>query len=239
MERALAAAGLPRRPAEAPLEYLERALVDLDATAASARRLTDLFRFAKFSDHPVDAAGEGGRDRRARGRPRRAAGPRVRTFAGFALTADGRARRGARAPARAGGARDRGLRARARRGDARSRSSRRPAARRRSPPSFERALRSQPPPRPARPLELERLEREVTLGIGGAFHLRHKLLPQLREIAAQRLADRRGAALTDATVSADAWELLRPEGPDDYRERYGRGVPIERLEALTDELERI
>jgi uncharacterized membrane protein YidH (DUF202 family) len=53
MERALAAAGLPRRPAEAPLEYLERALVDLDATAASARRLTDLFRFAKFSDHPV------------------------------------------------------------------------------------------------------------------------------------------------------------------------------------------
>ncbi len=55
MERALAAAGLPRRPAEAPLEYLERALVDLDATAGSARRLTDLFRIAKFSDHPVDA----------------------------------------------------------------------------------------------------------------------------------------------------------------------------------------
>lgn len=54
MERALAVAGLPRRAAEAPLEYLERALVDLDATAASARRLTDLFRFAKFSDHPVD-----------------------------------------------------------------------------------------------------------------------------------------------------------------------------------------
>ena len=55
MERALAAAGLPRRPAEAPLEYLERALVELDATATSARRLTDLFRVAKFSDHPLDA----------------------------------------------------------------------------------------------------------------------------------------------------------------------------------------
>jgi len=54
MERALAAAGLPRRAAEAPLEFLERALVELDATAASARRLTDLFRLAKFSDHPVD-----------------------------------------------------------------------------------------------------------------------------------------------------------------------------------------
>ena len=55
MERALAAVGMPRRPAEAPLEYLERALVDLRATAGSARRLTDLFRIAKFSDHPVDA----------------------------------------------------------------------------------------------------------------------------------------------------------------------------------------
>ncbi len=55
MERALAAAGLPRRPAEAPLEYLERALLELAATAASARRLTDLFRVAKFSDHPLDA----------------------------------------------------------------------------------------------------------------------------------------------------------------------------------------
>ena len=54
MERALAAAGLPRRPAEAPLEYLERALLELAATAASARRLTDLFRIAKFSDHPLD-----------------------------------------------------------------------------------------------------------------------------------------------------------------------------------------
>ncbi len=55
MERVLGAAGLPHRPSEAPLEYLERALVDLHATAASARRLTDLFRFAKFSDHEVDA----------------------------------------------------------------------------------------------------------------------------------------------------------------------------------------
>ena len=55
MERALAAVGMARRPSEAPLEYLERALVDLDATAASARRLTDLFRFAKFGDRPVDA----------------------------------------------------------------------------------------------------------------------------------------------------------------------------------------
>jgi hypothetical protein len=107
------------------------------------------------------------------------------------------------------------------------------------PSFFERALHPSPPPQPNRPLELDRLERDVTLGINNAFHLRQKLLPQLREIAAQRLADRHGAALTEATVSADAWELLRPEGPDGYRDRYGRGIPLERLEALTDELEKI
>jgi hypothetical protein len=107
------------------------------------------------------------------------------------------------------------------------------------PSVFERALRPQPPPRPTRPLELERLEREVTLGISNALHLRQKLLPLLREVATQRLADRRGTALTEASVSADAWELLRPEGPDGFRDRHGRGLPIERLEALTDELERI
>ena len=105
--------------------------------------------------------------------------------------------------------------------------------------TFELALRPSPPPRPNRPLELDRLEREVTLGVNGAFHLRMRLLPQLREIAAQRLADRRGTALSEASVSADAWDLLRPEGPAEYRDRYGRGIPIERLEALTDELERI
>ncbi|HEY1365561.1 MAG TPA: DUF4129 domain-containing protein, partial [Gaiellaceae bacterium] len=51
MEAALAARGLPRHRAEAPLEYLERALLHLDASAASVRRLTDLFEWAKFSHH--------------------------------------------------------------------------------------------------------------------------------------------------------------------------------------------
>jgi uncharacterized protein DUF4129 len=51
MERALAYAGLPRAPSEAPYEYLERSLVGLDASADAARRLTDLFERAKFSQH--------------------------------------------------------------------------------------------------------------------------------------------------------------------------------------------
>jgi Domain of unknown function (DUF4129) len=56
MEHALAVHGVPRAPAEAPLEYLARVLVDLRVAAGSAHRLTDLFERAKFSDHPVDEA---------------------------------------------------------------------------------------------------------------------------------------------------------------------------------------
>lgn len=55
MERALALAGMPRKPAEAPFEYVERALTSLDASAESARRLTGLFEWAKFSQHEPDA----------------------------------------------------------------------------------------------------------------------------------------------------------------------------------------
>ncbi len=51
METALAAAGLARRPAEAPLEFLERALLGLEASAGAVRRLTELFEWARFSQH--------------------------------------------------------------------------------------------------------------------------------------------------------------------------------------------
>jgi hypothetical protein len=56
MEAALAHAGLPRSPAEAPFEYLERALTALDTSAESVRRLTALFEWAKFSHHEPDPA---------------------------------------------------------------------------------------------------------------------------------------------------------------------------------------
>jgi hypothetical protein len=51
MEHALAAGGIPRRPAEAPFEYVERALGELETTSENVRRLTDLFEWAKFSHH--------------------------------------------------------------------------------------------------------------------------------------------------------------------------------------------
>jgi hypothetical protein len=63
MERGLAAAGLPRRPAEAPFEYaarvLDSALVAAPAgagRAAAVPRLTGLFERAKFSLHDIGPA---------------------------------------------------------------------------------------------------------------------------------------------------------------------------------------
>jgi hypothetical protein len=53
MERGLAAAGLPRHPAEAPFEYAGRVLASALARPASVDRLTGLFERAKFSRHPV------------------------------------------------------------------------------------------------------------------------------------------------------------------------------------------
>lgn len=51
MEDALARSGIARRPSEAPFEFLERALLALDTSGASVERLTDLFEWAKFSQH--------------------------------------------------------------------------------------------------------------------------------------------------------------------------------------------
>ncbi len=51
MERALAAVGASRRPAEAPLEYLRRVLMSF--APAPGRRLTELFERAAFSIEPM------------------------------------------------------------------------------------------------------------------------------------------------------------------------------------------
>jgi len=56
MEGSLGAYGLPRRPWEAPLEYLARVLTELTGSGSAARRLTRLFERAKFSEHSIDAA---------------------------------------------------------------------------------------------------------------------------------------------------------------------------------------
>jgi uncharacterized protein DUF4129 len=55
MEAVLASFGVPRRPAEAPYEYLGRAGREIRAESSMAA-LTDLFEEAKFSEHAIGEA---------------------------------------------------------------------------------------------------------------------------------------------------------------------------------------
>ena len=93
-----------------------------------------------------------------------------------------------------------------------------------------------------RPLELERLERELSMATTTAFDVHFRLRPTLRAIALQRLADRRGLRL-DAGGSAieqalgeDLWELVRADrDPPDVR--YGPGLERSRLRRAVEQLE--
>jgi hypothetical protein len=102
-----------------------------------------------------------------------------------------------------------------------------------------------PRPQATEPLpELARVEREVTLGAATAFDLHFRLRPRIREIAASRLADRRGIDLErrpDAAREAldDAvWELVRPDR-EPPRERHGPGLGLPGLRAVLEGLDRI
>ena len=53
MQRTLGERGVVRSPAEAPREYLQRALVASRATEREARMLTGLFEEARYSTHPI------------------------------------------------------------------------------------------------------------------------------------------------------------------------------------------
>ena len=111
------------------------------------------------------------------------------------------------------------------------------------PSSFERALRSAPSP-PERPAELARLEREVYLGVTGQFFLHRRLRPTLREIAGQRLRDRRGIELDSgnadvlAALGEDGWELLRPDRTEHWNPDAA-GIRLAELEQVVAALERI
>jgi len=111
------------------------------------------------------------------------------------------------------------------------------------PSSFERALRSAPSP-PERPAELARLEREVYLGVTGQFFLHRRLRPTLREIAGQRLRDRRGVELDSgnadvlAALGEDGWELLRPDRTEHWNPDAA-GIRLAELEQVVAALERI
>jgi hypothetical protein len=55
LEKTFAAYGVPRHASEAPFEYVARVLDRLDVSAYQVERLTNLFAWAKFSNHEIDA----------------------------------------------------------------------------------------------------------------------------------------------------------------------------------------
>jgi hypothetical protein len=100
---------------------------------------------------------------------------------------------------------------------------------------FDRALAGAVPG--DKPLyEVERMEREVTLGAATAYDLHVRLLPQLRQIAQARL-ERTGRTMSPETLGR-WWELLRPDRPAPEN-RHGPGISPSELRALVSDLERM
>jgi hypothetical protein len=92
--------------------------------------------------------------------------------------------------------------------------------------------------------ELERTERAVLLSASTAFDVHYRLRPILREVAAQRLATRRGLSLDDdpdaarAVVGDATWELVDPERePPELR--FDPGITAPLLREVVESLERI
>ena len=92
--------------------------------------------------------------------------------------------------------------------------------------------------------ELERTERAVLLSASNAFDVHYRLRPILREIAAQRLATRRGLSLDDdvgrrrAVVGEETWELVRGDREPPHL-RFAPGVQAAELREVVAALERI
>ena len=92
--------------------------------------------------------------------------------------------------------------------------------------------------------ELDRTERAVLLSASTTFDTHYRLRPILREIAAQRLATRRGLSLDSdleesrALVGETTWELVRPDRePPELR--FAPGITAPQLREVVAVLERI
>ena len=98
------------------------------------------------------------------------------------------------------------------------------------------------PRRPERIPELEKIEREVTLGQATAFDLHFRLRPTVRRIASELLRARRGIDLDTSPEAArralgdETWELVRPDREQPL-ERFGRGIDLASLRKVVASLE--
>jgi hypothetical protein len=111
-----------------------------------------------------------------------------------------------------------------------------------SRPSPVDAALNRRPRRPDRIPELEKLEREVTLGQATAFDLHFRLRPTLRRIASELLRSRRGIDLDGSPEAArralgeETWELVRKDREQPL-ERFARGIEPAGLRNVVDSLE--
>jgi hypothetical protein len=93
-----------------------------------------------------------------------------------------------------------------------------------------------------RPPDLDRTERVLSMATNSAFDVHFRLRPILREVAEQRLADRRGLRLDSGdervqeALGTELWELVRPDREQPHR-RFGEGVEVEQLTRVVDRLE--
>jgi hypothetical protein len=98
------------------------------------------------------------------------------------------------------------------------------------------------PKEPVRPSDLVRTERLLMLS--STFDLHYRLRPILREVAEQRLADRRGLRLDTGSpqvrqvLGEELWELLRPDRSAPER-RFEAGLPHDALARVIERLESI
>ena len=106
---------------------------------------------------------------------------------------------------------------------------------------FEAALRRKPGA-PTRPAELERIQRQLELGVGSADFAHRRLLPLLRTAAAARLTARHGVDLArqperaSELLGQEAWTVLRPDRPVP-EDRHAAGIPLRRIAAAIDRIE--
>ncbi len=109
------------------------------------------------------------------------------------------------------------------------------------PSRFDATLRRRPR-REERLPELERVEREVALGMGTAFDLHYRLRPTLRRTASELLASRRAIDLDAQPEAArhalgdEAWEIVRGDR-EPPRDRYAPGVQLASLRQIVASLE--
>jgi len=92
------------------------------------------------------------------------------------------------------------------------------------------------------PPDLERTERVLSMSTNSAFDVHFRLRPILREVAEQRLAERRGLRLDSGdrrvreALGDELWELVQPER-EQPAQRFGAGLSPEGMQRVIERLE--